>query len=139
MKPNRIATTIILVVLIQALLTSCATIICGKQQKVEVESFPEKATATITSTSGRTIYSGITPFIIYLDSGDGYFNGAEYYVKYDKQGYITGNSHISNTINPWYVANIFNLFGFFLVDPWSGAMWKINDKTAFALKKEELE
>lgn len=117
------------------LLHGCATVISGSEANVAIDSYPPKALVTVTSTSGRVFFHGEAPTNIRLPKGGGYFNGAVYFVSYKKDGYQDSISRINSSLNPWYIANIFNIFGFFTVDPMTGSMWDLEDKTGQVLRK----
>lgn len=109
----------------------------GAESNVKIDSYPPRAVVTVTSTSGKIFFHGETPATVRLPKGDGYFNGAVYYVSYKADGYQDSTSRINSALNPWYLANIFNVLGFFVVDPTSGAMRNIEEKTEQVLRKRE--
>lgn len=126
-----------LLLVLTCFLSGCATIISGAESNVKIDSYPARSFVTVTSTSGKVFYHGETPSSIKLPKGDGYFNGAIYYVSYKFDGYQDATSRINSSLNPLYLLNIFNVIGFFIVDPMSGAMWNLEERTEQVLRKRE--
>jgi hypothetical protein len=70
-------------------------------------------------------------FVIKRDNGLSVSNGitpAKYTVEFTRKG-ETQSIPISASINGWYVGNLLfgGLIGFLIVDPATGAMWKLDD------------
>ncbi|WKN33574.1 hypothetical protein PZB74_09545 [Porifericola rhodea] len=109
-------------------LSSCASIVSKTRYPVSLNSTPNNATVTITDKKGREVYSGQTPANIYLKSGSGYFGKAQYLIKFTKEGYQAKTVPITATLNGWYFGNIVfgGLIGFLIVDPATGAMYRID-------------
>jgi hypothetical protein len=73
--------------------------------------------------------TGVTPIVATLKPGDGYFQGANYTVVFQKAGYAPVEKRIRRGINGWYVGGnvLFSWFvGWLIVDPVSGAMWTLD-------------
>lgn len=90
------------------------------------------------SSEGQILFSGKTPISVDLNAGDGYFRSAQYVITFEKEGYQTAKRNIKSTIDGWYFGNI--LFGGFiglLIDPATGAMWKIDQDVYIELLPEE--
>jgi len=104
------------------LTSGCASIVSHSSWPVAVNSSPPGATVTIKNEDGVTIHQAPTPFTITLQASDGYFDGADYTLE-TKYGITT----LSSSLNPWYVGNIVfgGLIGLLIVDPATGAMWKL--------------
>jgi len=66
-----------------------------------------------------------------LPSKAGYFQSASYQFAFEKDGYYPANSSLSAHLNGWYWGNIIfgGLIGIVIVDPATGAMWKLDDVT----------
>jgi len=64
-----------------------------------------------------------------LDTSNGFFSKAKYQVEASKAGYETSTTQISAGVNGWYFGNILfgGLIGMLIVDPATGAMWKLED------------
>ena len=72
-----------------------------------------------------------------LKSGAGYFDGEKYSVKYSKEGYNDGLSVIDSSLSGWYIGNLLfgGIVGLLIVDPATGAMWKLPENTSTSLTK----
>jgi len=120
----------LLVVVATVQLTGCATIIDGTKQDIAITSAPSDATVTIQDEHGQTILSRKTPCTVSLKRGDGFFQGADYRVVVEKEGYAPFQGHVRSRLNAgWYLAGNFlfgGLVGWFIVDPLTGAMWKLD-------------
>lgn len=111
-----------------AVFSSCASIVSKTQYEVRVNSSPADAVVTIYNRSGLEIHRGKTPFQIRLKSGAGYFKKAVYEIEFSKPGYADRKITLNSDINGWYFGNIVfgGLIGFLIVDPATGAMYKLN-------------
>ena len=130
-------------ILIVAVLSiiGCATIVSKSQWPVKVSSKPDGANITIIDSYGQTVYSGITPSNVTLNSGAGYFKKAIYTIKYEKDGYKVKTYELSADTNGWYYGNILLLspgwvFGFFVIDPLTGAMYKLPEEASISLDSD---
>jgi len=131
--------TFVLLCVAGALLCSgCATIVTKANFDLSVNSNPTGATVTVKDNDGKVVYTGITPCSIPLKSGAGYFKSASYFFDFEKEGYKPANQTISADIEPWYFGNLIGLVtpittlvfvigGMLVVDPLTGAMWKLED------------
>jgi hypothetical protein len=115
-------------VLAATLFTSCATIVSKTSYPLTVNSNPVGAAVTITNKKGIEVYKGVSPATVSLKSGAGYFSKAEYQVKISSPGYSEQVIPVTSTLKGWYFGNFLfgGLIGFLVVDPVSGAMWKLN-------------
>ena len=122
-------------------LGACATIVSNTQWPVNINSNPDGANFTIINDSGQTIYSGTTPANIILNSNAGYFKKAVYTIKYEKVGYETKTYQLVSIINGWYFGNILllqaGLIGFFIIDPLSGAMYRLPEAVNISLDADK--
>jgi hypothetical protein len=109
------------------LLTGCASIISDSKYPVSLTSSPDGATVTITNRDGVKVYRGETPSQVTLNSGAGFFKGEKYMVKFEKEGCQTQVLPLTNSLDGWYIGNILfgGLIGILIVDPATGAMWKL--------------
>lgn len=121
--------------------SGCASIVSKSAYPVQITSSPEGATFAIKNSSGRTIQKGMTPSVVMLDSGAGFFRGETYRVKFEKEGYETSVAEIDTSLDPWYIGNILfgGLIGLLIVDPATGAMWKLPDSKCEYLYLENSE
>ena len=85
------------------------------------------------------IHSGKTPSTVTLKSGAGFFQGEEYKITFTKDGYSSTTATISSTMDGWYIGNILfgGLIGILIVDPATGAMWKLPDAISTSLYEHE--
>jgi hypothetical protein len=117
-------------------LNGCATVISGSDREVSIKSYPAGASYVIEDKHGKVVQTGKTPETVRLDTGTGYFSGAEYTVKAEKKSYVQKTTTIGSEINPWYFGNLLlgGVFGMLIVDPITGAMWSIPDHHEFVLQ-----
>ncbi|MCU0858355.1 MAG: hypothetical protein MUC65_08135 [Pontiellaceae bacterium] len=115
--------------------TGCASIVSKSSYPIKIYSNPDGATVTIKNKFGVELQKGVTPMVATLSSKAGFFKPAEYDFVFEKAGYYQVNTSIKAQINGWYFGNFllssFGLIGFVIIDPATGAMWRINDKATF--------
>jgi hypothetical protein len=72
---------------------------------------------------------GNTPANFRLKTGAGFFTKASYTVKFQLAGFEDKIVDVHSTINGWYFGNILigGVVGLLIVDPATGAMWKIKN------------
>ena len=121
-----------------AMTTSCASIISESQYPITLSSHPTEAKIVVSDESGKEIYRGKTPTTLTLSAGDGFFSGATYTVKLEKDGYSSQIITIESELDGWYVGNIIfgGLIGLLIVDPATGAMWKLPESRIATLAEE---
>ncbi|MCL2414918.1 MAG: hypothetical protein FWC94_06680 [Bacteroidales bacterium] len=109
-------------------LSSCATIITRSSYPINISSTPSNARVTITDNRGVTVFAGNTPALVNLSASAGFFQRAEYQIRFSNPGYDDRIISIRATVDGWYFANILfgGLIGMLIVDPATGAMWRIN-------------
>ncbi|MNZ63793.1 hypothetical protein D3C78_819470 [compost metagenome] len=112
----------------------CASIVSESRYPVRVTS-NVPAEFEIRNEDGETVHTGTTPAQVSLDSASGYMDGETYTVEYHAPGYQKAFSTIQSSINGWYWGNIGfgGLIGWFLVDPSTGAMFKLPPSTGATL------
>jgi hypothetical protein len=110
-----------------AALCGCASIVSDSSYRVAVTSQPQGANFVITSKEGITVHAGKTPATVTLDAGSGYFNPAGYRVDFRKAGFDRQVAFLDSGIDGWYFGNFLfgGLMGFLLIDPATGAMWRL--------------
>ncbi|MGK0464326.1 MAG: hypothetical protein ACJAT5_000738 [Lentimonas sp.] len=130
---KKIVSTIFLSVML--LFAGCASIVSKSNWPVNVSSNPEGAEFYITNSYGTKIYSGKTPTNVFLDSKKGYFKGEKYKLHFAKDGYGSLIYELNTGLNGWYIGNIVfgGLIGFLIVDPLTGAMYKLDDQVNVTL------
>ncbi len=107
--------------------SSCASIVSKSTYPLSINSSPSNATVSITDIKGNEIYLGNTPATVTLKASAGFFSKAEYQVKFSHPGYNDKIVPVIFTLDGWYFGNILfgGLIGMLIVDPATGAMWKI--------------
>ena len=119
--------------------TGCASIVSKSQWPVNISSNPPGATVTVRDKSGVNVYSGKTPTTVVLSSSAGFFQPARYTYTFEKEAYSQGMATASAEINPWYAGNIIlpgGLLWLLIVDPATGAMWKLDDNVFGSLSAD---
>ncbi len=116
------------------LLSGCASMLSDDKYIVEIKSHPLGADFSVTDTRGNLIHEGVTPEIIALYSGAGYFDHAQYKVLFSKEGYFQEIRELKSTVDEMYFANFSNVLGFFAIDP-AGAMYELPDSVHAFLKE----
>jgi len=109
--------------------TSCATIFSGSKNTIHIRTDPPAASISILDRNGNEVFNGKSQAIVPLKTGAGFFVPARYTVKINAPGYQERIVELRSTINGWYFANIFigGAVGMLIVDPATGAMWKLKD------------
>ncbi len=109
--------------------SGCATVVSKTAYPVYIHTDPAKANVTITDKKGKVVFKGVSPASLKLKSGAGYFSKAEYQVNISSPGFKEMTVPIHFKINAWYFGNILigGLLGMLIIDPATGAMWKIKD------------
>ena len=110
------------------LFSGCASIVSKSAYDIFISSSPSNANITITNKKGYEVYSGNTPVVVQLKAGSGFFTSAEYQIKFSTPGYDEKIIPVNFSIDGWYFGNILfgGLIGMLIVDPATGAMWKID-------------
>jgi hypothetical protein len=128
--------TVSLIVAVCVILVSgCASIVSKSDWPVRVSSNPDGALCTVTDKTGTVISKGVTPTILTLKSGDGYFKSASYKLMFEKEGYQPVSKELPTSLNGWYWGNIVlgGLIGMLIVDPATGAMWSLDESVTGTL------
>lgn len=110
-----------------ALFASCASIVSESTYPVTINTTPRHVDLLITDAYGAVVFQGQTPTTIPLKSSRGYFKPARYKVTLEYYGHRPHTFFIEADINGWYFGNFLfgGPIGFLVVDPLTGAMWKI--------------
>jgi hypothetical protein len=116
-------------------LTSCASIVSKSDWPMTIESCPSGAEITVWDEEGEVVHSGPAPAVITLTSKEGFFTKADYEVEATLAGYEPVRRKVRAGINPWYFGNILfgGFIGLLIVDPATGAMWKLDDSVLVSL------
>ncbi|MDR0962325.1 MAG: hypothetical protein LBM62_07200 [Mediterranea sp.] len=110
------------------LFSSCASIVSHASYPLSLNSDPQGAKVTIINKSGYEVFSGTTPSVIKLDASDGFFSKERYILTFTHPDYDSKVVQVSAKIDGWYFGNILlgGLIGMLIVDPATGAMWKLD-------------
>lgn len=117
------------------LLGGCASIVGDSSYPVAIKSTPEGATFEVRDSTGKVLHTGTTPETVTLKSGEGYFDGAEYVIAFNKEGHEPHEVKLDSSLSGWYWGNIIfgGLIGMLIVDPITGAMYKLPEGTSVDL------
>ena len=128
-KTNYFRTAIILMIM-AFLFSSCASIVTKSAYPLSINSNPTNAKINIINKKGNEIYSGNTPAVVRLPASNGFFSKAEYQVKFSADGYDEMTMPVTFSLDGWYLGNILfgGLIGMLIIDPATGAMWKIDSE-----------
>lgn len=108
--------------------TGCASIVSDSRYPLAVTSTPAGANFSISNQAGQVVHSGVTPGQVTLDAGAGYFDGETYTVSYSLAGHDPRQQIIDSEIDNWYAwgnLGFGGLIGWLIVDPATGAMYKL--------------
>ena len=113
-------------------LAGCATIVGDKTQLIPIASDPDLASIVIVDEKGAQIFKGTTPTTVTLPKSDGsYWGKKSYAVTITSPGYASQTIPVTASANGWYTAGnlVFGgLIGWFIVDPFNGAMYTLSPK-----------
>ncbi|WP_411384411.1 hypothetical protein ACK3BK_12405 [Pseudomonas sp. L7] len=115
-----------------ALLNGCASIIGDSKYPVTIASTPPEASFDIVNRSGQVIYNGVTPTVVTLQSGERYFRGETYTLRFKKEGYPDRQVELDSSVSGWYWGNLLlgGVIGMLIVDPITGAMYKLPERVS---------
>lgn len=129
--PNfRTIITRLLVISLLFSLSGCASIVSGGPKILPIMSEPDNADIEIFNLrSEENILKAKTPFTASLEKDAGFFQNAKYRIRINKPGYMPRETIIESGVNGWYFGNVVfgGLIGLLIVDPATGAMWKISE------------
>lgn len=113
-------------------LQGCASIISDSKYPVTVTSSPAGANFEVINKSGVVVHRGSTPGVVTLMSGEGYFRGQTYTLRFMREGYPDRQVELDSSVDGWYWANILfgGVIGMLIVDPLTGAMYKLPDEVS---------
>ncbi|WP_416395219.1 hypothetical protein [Allohahella sp. A8] len=122
-------------------LSACASIVSDADYPVTISSYPAEATYTVVNKKGATIHQGVTPSIVTLPSGAGYFSGERYHVTVTKEGYEATSLVMDTDLDGWYFGNLVlgGILGALIVDPITGAMWRLPDSLDTTLQPSPVQ
>ncbi len=108
-------------------LCSCATIFTPSVYPVTIKTNPSGAHIRIENRMFGVVYEGASPASVRLEAAAGYMRKEEYKITISKDGYDPVITHITPKLDGWYIGNLLigGWIGMLIVDPASGAMYKI--------------
>lgn len=123
--------TLLALALAASTLQGCATIVGDPNAPVTVASEPSGANFEVRDSTGLVVHRGVTPSMVPLKTGAGYFRSAKYSVLLHKDGYSDQTVNLEGNVSGWYWANFVfgGVIGMFVVDPLTGAMFKLPEAT----------
>lgn len=136
LKNKTIVNSIVAALIISV--SGCASIIGQSSYPVTIKSTPEGTHFVLKNAKGEAIHTGETPATVTLDSSSGYFQRGAYTIVFSKEGYADQTIPLSSSLNGWYWGNILlgGLIGMLIVDPATGAMWKLPEDVSGNLSKQ---
>lgn len=113
-------------------LSGCASIVSGGTYSVSVKSSVPGVRFTVRdSSTGERKFSGRTPTTVELESSSAFFESAQYIIESKDERFPKISRELGAQLNPWYFGNFLlpgGIVGFLIVDPLSGAMWKLPEE-----------
>src|SRR5207245_7515645 len=108
-----------------ALLSGCASVMCGTKQAVALTSKPTGAQVLVYDTHCEVVFRGVTPCTANLARRNDDYESASYTVLLKKQGYAPVQVALAGQLNRAYFANILCGGVRFLADPIKAGMWTL--------------
>lgn len=120
-------------------LAGCASIVSKSEYPVAIDSKPSGAEFTVTNRDGVVVHRGETPETITLPAGAGFFQSQRYTIELEHEGCKARTAVLDTSMDGWYIGNIVfgGLIGLLIVDPATGAMWKLPESVKYELKPEK--
>lgn len=117
-----------LLIVLCIFITGCASFVSRSVYPVNISGQPARADITIRDEQGTMVYKGQTPTVVNLKTSRGYFQGIDYRIVFNKDGYDDYHVDLVRGVDGWYIiGNAFfgSLAGWLIVDPLTGAMWTL--------------
>jgi hypothetical protein len=126
-----------LIMALALLSVGCASIVSKSDYPVTFDSNPSGAEISIVNKKGKEIFKGKTPYTATLPADSGFFSSERYDVTANKEGYHEAKGTLSAGMDGWYLGNILfgGLIGIIIVDPATGAMFKLDDEFTINLQE----
>lgn len=120
---------LLLLVCLSVYLGGCASIVSSSSRNVTISTEPAQAKIEIFDKENKTIHTSETPHTLSMDASAGFFQPAAYRIKATKDGYFPMEADLKASMNGWYFGNLLfgGLIGILIIDPATGAMWKLDD------------
>lgn len=122
-------------------IAGCATIVSDSSYPLAVNSMPDGAYFTVTDRDGIEVNRGTTPQTVELKAGGGYFKAQTYTIVLSKEGFEDQIVSVRSSMDGWYWGNILigGLIGMLIVDPITGAMYKLPETVAINMDGTPVE
>jgi len=119
---------LVLTVVMLVSFTSCATVASESKYPVTITSNPNEAKITISDNNNRVVYQGQTPAVVSLEASNDFFQKASYTIRFEKAGFDDSIYTLTSTLDDWYWGNLLigGVLGMVIIDPLTGAMWKLD-------------
>ena len=116
---------IILLICPVLFLCSCASIVNGTKEHIQINADPKESTVKLLTAKGNIIKQEKGSLYHEVSRKKGYFQGNDYSVEVSADGYKTTSLALKSRISGWYIGNILfgGFIGWFIVDPITGGMW----------------
>jgi len=133
-KKYKMKTQSLLALSTTILFSSCASIVSKSEYPVSLTSSPSGCQVAVKK-NGTVIYQGVTPTMVTLSASKGFFQPAKYQIEFSKKGVATQTIPLTADLDGWYFGNVFfgGLLGLLIVDPATGAMWKLPENVNTSL------
>ncbi len=109
----------------------CASFMNSPITSVTIDSNPQNAQFVIEDHNGEVIHSGTTPADVSLRNSKAVFQRAQYVVRFESAGLSPQTTPLNATLSPFYFGNLLILypgvFGFLVIDPFTGAIYDLPD------------
>ena len=134
-----ISISLFVIITISAFLSGCASIVSKTKWPLAVDSKPEGVHVSITNRSGKEVFAGKTPVVTTLKSGSSFFGKESYTVALTYNGTETRKINVECKLNGWYFGNLLigGLIGMLIVDPATGAMYRLENKDIYEVFTED--
>jgi hypothetical protein len=126
-----------LMLFICTLVTGCASIVSKSHYDLAINSEPIGANFVVSNKAGKRVYNGSTPATVKLSASAGYFKNETYTINLNKPGYDERTYYLSSSLDGWYWGNLLlgGIVGMLVVDPATGAMYKLPESVDITLEK----
>ncbi len=109
------------------LFSGCASLMCGPQQTVAIDSHPQGAEVLVYDSRGQIIFQQTTPCVAKLDRHDhDFLRAANYVVLVRKEGFAPVQVPLHGLVNRAYCVNVLSAGIGYIVDPITGSMWTLS-------------
>jgi len=117
--------------------TGCASLFGSPIHNVRIDSTPQNASYTVTDEQGEQVAQGVTPDMVALRTSSSPFQAARYFVNFEHEDYPGKTNALNGKLSGWYYVNIFyNIIGALIIDPYTGAMYKLPNESRAVLARQ---